>query len=150
MKITVDKIKEMFEGTKLLLIAGVLTTVVGVTLIVGSNPSVIIKSKIPLMVMAIFLFTVIPGFFSMLFSPLTKVTAKLFDIKESRMLCRAISAIYLVVYWYIPLMIVDLIIILVMSLGNGNGDGGIKMSCAVGCFVVAVVQTRRFYTLLTK
>lgn len=148
MKITADSINEMFEGTKALLIAGVLTTVVGVVLIVGSNPSAIPVFKIPLMAIAIFLFTVVPGFFAMFFSPLTKVTAKLFDIKDSKVLCRVLSVIYLVLYWYIPLMIFNLIVALVMRLGNG--DDGIKISFAVGCIVVAFIQAKKFYKLLTQ
>ena len=146
MKITVDKINEMFEGTKELLIGGLITAITGSIIII--KISEVVTSKIPLMVVALFLFTVVPGFFAMMFSPLTKITAKFFDIKESIILCRTISAIYFVVYWYVPLIIVNMIIASIMYMGSG--DGGLKACFAIGCFIIAVVQTRRFYTLLTK
>ena len=146
MKITVDSIITMFEGTKELLIGGLITTITGTIIIV--NVSEVVPAKIPLMIMAIFLFTVVPGFFAMLFSPLTKITAKLFDIKDSTVLCRVFSGIYFILYWYIPLIIVNMIIASIIYMGSG--DGGLKACFAIGCFIVAVVQTKRFYSLITQ
>lgn len=146
MKITVENIAEMFEGTKELLIGGLITAITGALIIV--KISEVVPAKIPLMIIAIFLFTVVPGFFAMLFSPLTKLTAKIFDIKSSTVICRIFSGIYFILYWFIPLIIVNAIISSIMHLGSG--DGGLKACFAIGCFIIAVVQTRRFYTLLTK
>lgn len=146
MKITVENIAEMFEGTKELLIGGLITAITGALIIV--QISEVVPVKIPLMIIAIFLFTVVPGFFAMLFSPLTKLTAKIFDIKSSTVICRIFSGIYFILYWFIPLIIVNAIISSIMHLGSG--DGGLKACFAIGCFIIAVVQTRRFYTLLTK
>ena len=146
MKITVHNISQMFEGTKELLIGGLITAITGAIIIV--NVSEVVPAKIPLMIMAIFLFTVVPGFFAMLFSPLTKITAKLFDIKDSTVLCRVFSGIYFILYWYIPLIIVNMIIASIIYMGSG--DGGLKACFAIGCFIVAVVQTKRFYSLITQ
>lgn len=146
MKITVDNISQMFEGTKELLIGGLITAITGAIIIV--NVSEVVPAKIPLMIMAIFLFTVVPGFFAMLFSPLTKITAKLFDIKDSTAICRVFSGIFFILYWYIPLLIVNMIISSIMYMGSG--DGGLKACFAIGCFIVAVVQTKRFYSLITQ
>lgn len=146
MKITVENFAEMFEGTKELLIGGLITAITGALIIV--KISEVVPVKIPLMIIAIFLFTVVPGFFAMLFSPLTKLTAKIFDIKSSTVICRIFSGIYFILYWFIPLIIVNAIISSIMHLGSG--DGGLKACFAIGCFIIAVVQTRRFYTLLTK
>ncbi|MGL5900655.1 MAG: hypothetical protein ACRCZW_13535, partial [Lactobacillaceae bacterium] len=112
----------MFEGTKELLIGGLITAITGAIIIV--NVSEVVPAKIPLMIMAIFLFTVVPGFFAMLFSPLTKITAKLFDIKDSTAICRVFSGIFFILYWYIPLLIVNMIISSIMYMGSG--DGGLK------------------------
>ncbi|BCA40327.1 hypothetical protein [Kluyvera ascorbata] len=145
MKITVDNISEMFEGTKELLIGGLITAITGAIIIV--NVSEVVSAKIPLMIIAIFLFTVVPGFFAMLFSPLTKITAKLFDIKSSTAICRVLSGIYFILYWYVPLIIVNMIITSIMYMGSG--DGGLRACFAIGCFIIAVVQTRKFFRLLT-
>lgn len=146
MKITVDSITTMFKGTKELLIGGLITAITGSIIII--KISEVVTSKIPLMVVALFLFTIVPGFFAMLFSPLTKITAKLFDIKDSKVLCRVFSGIYFILYWYIPLIIVNMIIASIMYMGSG--DGGLKACFAIGCFIVAVVQTKRFYSLITQ
>lgn len=145
MKITVDNINEMFEGTKELLIGGVITAILGVVILTRVNGYEV--SKAPLMFIAVFLFTIAPGFFAMLFSPLTKITAKLFDIKSSTVLCRIFAGVYFVLYWYIPLLIVNIIISSIMYMGSG--DGGLKACFAIGCFIIAVVQTKRFYSLIT-
>jgi hypothetical protein len=144
MKITVDNINEMFEGTKELLIGGVITAILGVVILTRVSGYEV--SKAPLMCIAVFLFTIVPGFFAMLFSPLTKITAKIFDIKNSYVLCRIFSFMYFVLYWFITLLIANLIVSSLMHLGNG--DGGLKACFAIGCFIVAVVQTRRFYHLI--
>ncbi|EFP7197529.1 hypothetical protein KGM23_003387, partial [Shigella sonnei] len=81
MKITVDNISEMFAGTKELLIGGLITGIVGVLILTRVSGYEYVK--VPLMLVMIFLLTVVPGFIAMLFSPLTKVFAKIFDIKSS-------------------------------------------------------------------
>lgn len=144
MKITVDNISEVFEGTKELLIGGLITAITGVLILIRISSYEFVK--LPLMLFVIFLLTVIPGFMAMLFSPITKVTAKIFDIKSSNVLCRIFSFLYFVLYWFITLLIVNLIVSSLMHLGNG--DGGLKACFAIGCFIVAVVQTRRFYHLI--
>ena len=65
MKITVDNINEMFEGTKELLIGGVITAILGVVILTRVNGYEV--SKAPLMFIAVFLFTIAPGFFAMFF-----------------------------------------------------------------------------------
>lgn len=146
MKITVDSITTMFKGIKELLIGGLITAITGAIIIV--KISEVQAEKIPLMVGVLFLFTVVPGVFAMLFSPLTKITANLFDIKSSTVMCRIFSGIFFILYWYIPLMIFNVIIALLIHLGNG--DDGIKICFAIGCFIIAVVQTKRFYSLITQ
>ncbi|EFX1099666.1 TPA: hypothetical protein ACHXOF_004179, partial [Shigella sonnei] len=89
MKITVDNISEMFAGTKELLIGGLITGIVGVLILTRVSGYEYVK--VPLMLVMIFLLTVVPGFIAMLFSPLTKVFAKIFDIKSSNILCRIFS-----------------------------------------------------------
>ena len=146
MKITVDNISEMFEGTKELLIGGVITAILGV--IILTRVSGYEVSKAPLMFIAVFLFTIVPGFFAMLFSPLTKVTAKIFDIKNSHVICGIFSFIYFVLYWFIILLFVNVIVSQMVYMGSG--DGGLKACFAIGCFIVAVVQTTKFYKLLIE
>ncbi len=146
MKITVDNISEMFTGTKELLIGGLIAAIVGLLIVIRLEGSEYLK--VPQMFGAIFLLTVIPGFIAMLFSPLTKLTAKIFDIKSSNMLCRIFSFIYFVLYWFVTLLVVNLIATSLMNLGNG--DGAVKSCFAIGCFIVAVVQTNRFYGLIIK
>lgn len=146
MKITVENISEMFEGTKELLIAGLITAITGLLILIRVNGYAVVKA--PLMFVILFLITVLPGFISMLFSPLTKITANLFDIKNSIAMCRIFSAIYFALYWFVTLLIVNLIVSSLIQMGSG--DGGMKACFAIGCFVVAVVQTKRFYGLLIK
>ncbi|MCF2228627.1 hypothetical protein LGR88_08335 [Enterobacter cloacae] len=146
MKITVENISEMFEGTKELLIAGLITAITGLLILIRVNGYSVVKA--PLMFVILFLITVLPGFISMLFSPMTKITAKIFDIKNSIAMCRIFSAIYFALYWFVTLLIVNLIVSSLIQMGNG--DGGMKACFAIGCFVVAVVQTKRFYGLLIK
>lgn len=59
MKITVENLSEMFEGTKELLIGGLITAVTGLIIIIGPNGNEYVK--VPLMFVAIFLITIIPG-----------------------------------------------------------------------------------------
>ncbi|ELQ6202126.1 hypothetical protein R2291_004487, partial [Cronobacter sakazakii] len=59
MKITVENISEMFEGTKELLIGGLITAVTGLIIIIDPNGNEYVK--VPLMLIAIFLITIIPG-----------------------------------------------------------------------------------------
>lgn len=146
MKITVENITEMFEGTKELLVAGLITAITGVLILTRVSGYAVVKA--PLMFALLFLITVLPGFISMLFSPMTKVTAKIFDIKNSIAMCRIFSAIYFALYWFVTLLIVNIIVSSLIQMGNG--DGGMKACFAIGCFVVAVVQTKRFYGLLIK
>lgn len=146
MKITVENISEMFEGTKELLIGGLITAVTGLIIIIDPNGNEYVK--VPLMLIAIFLITIIPGFVSMLFSPLTKLTAKIFDIKTSNLLCRLFSFLYFLLYWFITLAAFHIIIRYVLNVHPI--EDGMKLCFAIGCFIVAVVQTRRFYSLLIK
>ncbi|EPY9616632.1 hypothetical protein K9J15_19200 [Enterobacter cloacae] len=146
MKITVENIAEMFEGTKELLIGGLITAVTGLIIIIGPNGNEYVK--VPLMFVAIFLITIIPGFIAMLFSPLTKLTAKIFDIKSSNILCRLFSFLYFLLYWFVTLSVFNFIIRYVLNVHPI--EDGMKICFAIGCFIVAVVQTRRFYTILIK
>lgn len=100
------------------------------------------------MLVMIFLLTVVPGFIAMLFSPLTKVFAKIFDIKSSNILCRIFSFLYFILYMAITFLVTNFIFTTAMSLHGG--DGGLRACFAIGCFVVAVEQTRKFYSLLIK
>ncbi|MER1681244.1 hypothetical protein KC846_22655, partial [Enterobacter hormaechei] len=113
MKITVENISEMFEGTKELLIGGLITAITGLIIIIGPNGNEYVK--VPLMLVAIFLITIIPGFVAMLFSPLTKLTAKIFDIKSSNILCRLFSFLYFLLYWFITLAAFNLIVRYVLN-----------------------------------
>ncbi|MEH3776307.1 hypothetical protein POW02_20055 [Enterobacter asburiae] len=146
MKITVENISEMFEGTKELLIGGLITAITGVLILTRLSGYEYVK--VPLMLVAIFLITIIPGFIAMLFSPLTKLTAKVFDIKSSNLLCRVFSFLYFLLYWFITLTAFNLIIRYVLNVHPI--EDGMKLCFAIGCFIVAVVQTRRFYSILIK
>ena len=146
MKITVENISEMFEGTKELLTGGLITAVTGLIIIIGPNGNEYVK--VPLMLVAIFLITIIPGFVAMFFSPLTKLTAKIFDIKSSNLLCRLFSFLYFLLYWFITLAAFNFIIKYVLNVHPI--EDGMKLCFAIGCFIVAVVQTRRFYSILIK
>lgn len=146
MKITVENLSEMFEGTKELLIGGLITAITGVIIIIGPNGNEYVK--VPLMLVAIFLITVIPGFVAMLFSPLTKLTAKIFDIKSSNLLCRLFSFLYFLLYWIVTLSVFHFIIRVLLNVHPI--EDGMKVCFAIGCFIVAVVQTRRFYSILIK
>lgn len=119
MKITVENISEMFEGTKELLIAGLITAITGLLILIRVNGYSVVKA--PLMFVILFLITVLPGFISMLFSPMTKITAKIFDIKNSIAMCRIFSAIYFALYWFVTLLIVNLIVSSLIQMGNGDG-----------------------------
>ncbi|PDP89882.1 hypothetical protein [Enterobacter cloacae] len=146
MKITVENISEMFEGTKELLIGGLITAITGVIIIIGPNGNEYVK--VPLMLVIIFLLTVIPGFIAMLFSPLTKITAKIFDIKSSNVLCRIFSFLYFILYMVITFGGANFIFTIAMSLHSA--DNALRICFAIGCFVIAVVQTRKFYSILIK
>lgn len=146
MKITVENISEMFEGTKELLIGGLITAITGVLILTRLSGYEYVK--VPLMLVAIFLITIIPGFIAMLFSPLTKLTAKVFDIKSSNLLCRVFSFLYFLLYWFITLTAFNLIIRYVLNVHPI--EDGMKLCFAIGCFIVAVVQTSRFYSILIK
>ncbi|WP_148049887.1 MULTISPECIES: hypothetical protein [unclassified Enterobacter] len=146
MKITVDSINQMFEGTRQLLLGGLITAITGV-LIVWNNESPPV-GRLPIMFSVVALLTILPGFIAMLFSPITPLAAKLFDIKGSIVLCRIFSFIYFILYWYVTLLVVNIIFTIAMGL-NGN-DTMLKICFIIGCFIVAVVQTRRFYRLITQ
>lgn len=146
MKITVENISEMFEGTKELLIGGLITAITGVLILTRLSGYEYVK--VPLMLVMIFLLTVIPGFIAMFFSPLTKVSAKIFDIKNSSILCRIFSFLYFILYMAITFLVTNFIFTTAMSLHGG--DGGLRACFAIGCFVVAVEQTRKFFSLLIK
>lgn len=146
MKITVENVTEMFEGMKELLVAGLITAIIGVLILTRVSGYAVVKA--PLMFAVLFLITIMPGFVSMLFSPITKITAQIFDIKNSIVMCRIFSAIYFVLYWFVTLLIVNIIASSLIQMGRG--DDGMKACFAIGCFVVAVVQTKRFYSLLIK
>lgn len=146
MKITVENISEMFEGTKELLIGGLITAITGVLILTRLSGYEYVK--VPLMLVAIFLITIIPGFIAMLFSPLTKLTATVFDIKSSNLLCRVFSFLYFLLHWFITLTAFNLIIRYVLNVHPI--EDGMKLCFAIGCFIVAVVQTRRFNSILIK
>lgn len=144
-KITEESIFRMFEGTKQLIAGSIVAAITGTLILMQSSYYHV--SKAPLMAIAMVLMVTIAGFIAMLFSPLTYRIAKLFDISSNKTLCRIMAVIYFILYLFLTCLIVNII---AASLFGRHDAEDMSLLFFVGCFIVSVVQSRRYFKLISE
>ncbi|MGP3591853.1 hypothetical protein [Vagococcus sp. WN89Y] len=144
MKITEDSIFRMFEGTKQLVLGAFIAAMTGTLILMQSGYYSI--SKAPLIAATMVLMVIIAGFIAMLFSPITYKTAKIFDIASNKTLCRIISGVFFLLYLIITTLLVNFIAV---SIFGKHDAEDMSLLFFVGCFIVSVVQSRRYFKLIT-
>ena len=145
MKITEESIFRMFEGIKQLIAGSIVAAITGTLILMQSSYYQL--SKAPLMAIAMVLMVIIAGLIAMLFSPITYRTAKIFDISSNKTLCKIMSGIYFFIYLFITSLIVNLI---AASLFGRHDAEDMSLLFFIGCFIVSLVQSRRYLKLISE
>lgn len=145
MKITEESIYRTFEGTKQLLLGALITAITGFLIFTqtGSRSfgAYLISS------IGFFVVTLLSGVVAMLFSPLTYRVARQFDIKGSKALCRIFAIVYFILFTAITTFIISMMWIALI----GEHDAkSVSLVILIGCFIVGVIQTNRFFKLITE